>query len=207
MDVGSEIISGVGAAFVALAGAVGYLFRENRHLTKKHSEADTKHFEELEKIERELTRERIKSAYKDGEIIRLMTQIENLSGAESVEAVIVADALTGLICEWSTMALVIFGWQKREIIGKPITTLIPDRYMAEHSQGWEKFVQTKIPKGHIREFYGLHKSGNEKPITVQYEAFANHTGQVFVRARIRTRLNGTTVDTGSVKEGKEGKKR
>ena len=58
------------------------------------------------------------------------------------------------------------GIQKSEIIGKPITIIIPERYRKEHQEGLERFSNTGKPKiiGKTVEVSGRTKEGSDVPI-------------------------------------------
>ena len=68
----------------------------------------------------------------------------------------------------------IFGWRFEQVIGKPITLLIPQRYESRHWEYVEQFGKGTIPKrrmGVQRTVLALRASGEEFPI----EASISHT--------------------------------
>jgi two-component system cell cycle sensor histidine kinase/response regulator CckA len=81
------------------------------------------------------------------------------------DAIILADHL-GTISSWNKTAQVLFGYTEDEVLGKPLTMIMPVRYRAAHQKGMER-VQAA---GHSRlagkpiELHGLRKDGTEFPL-------------------------------------------
>ena len=59
----------------------------------------------------------------------------------ATDAIIVGDSL-GNIIVWNRTAQNMFGYQEAEVIGKPITLLMPARYRDAHSKGLERLRAT-----------------------------------------------------------------
>ncbi len=78
------------------------------------------------------------------------------------DAIIVADE-RGLIRSWNYSAEKIFGYSEREIIGKAISILMPERYIASHTSGLARFKETGESSlfGHPVELDGKRKDGTE----------------------------------------------
>lgn len=86
--------------------------------------------------------------------------------AESArEGIVTADA-TGSIVSWNPAAAEIFGYEDEEVLGRPLTTLMPDRYRTAHDAGFALFLSTHEPRviGKTVELNGLGKDGIEFPI-------------------------------------------
>jgi PAS domain S-box-containing protein len=64
----------------------------------------------------------------------------------------------------------IFGYSTEELIGKPITMLIPEHLYEAHNQGFNNYLTTEIRRTlwNALDFTGLHKSGLEIPIEVSF---------------------------------------
>ncbi len=60
----------------------------------------------------------------------------------SVDAIIVIDE-HGIIVEWNTQSMVMFGWAKDEALGRFIhETVIPERLRSNHIKGIERYLET-----------------------------------------------------------------
>lgn len=85
-----------------------------------------------------------------------------------------ADAFIGMdtagrITAWNTAAEEMFGWSRREVIGRPLTqTIVPMNYREAHQQGVEHFLATGVPRvlGKRLELAALHRNGHEFPIEI-----------------------------------------
>ena len=71
----------------------------------------------------------------------------------------------GKIVSWNTAAERLFGHTAGEILGQPLTTIMPTRYHEAHQRGLEHAKVTGIT-GRTIEFTGLRKDGSEFPIEV-----------------------------------------
>jgi two-component system phosphate regulon sensor histidine kinase PhoR len=83
----------------------------------------------------------------------------------AVDGVILADA-EGDVELWSPSAEAIFGYPESEIIGRPITQLMPDRYVAAHQAAMERALATGDfqSTGNVLELHGRRKDGSQFPI-------------------------------------------
>ena len=83
----------------------------------------------------------------------------------AVDAIILADSKRNIIF-WNKSAQNIFGYLEEEILGTPLTILMPERYRAAHQKGIERLKSTGESKyiGKISEMQGLRKDGNDFPI-------------------------------------------
>jgi two-component system, sensor histidine kinase and response regulator len=92
-------------------------------------------------------------------------QFRSISESAS-DGIIVCDK-DGSITIWNSAAGKIFGYKKEEVLGKNITTLMPERFKKAHTRGMQR-LQTVGEKKWIGEktleVFGLHKNGNEFPI-------------------------------------------
>jgi len=87
------------------------------------------------------------------------------------DAIIAADA-AGTIRYWNPGATRIFGYAAEEVIGQPLTTLMPDRFRAPHLQGIRRYVETREARvvGHTVELEGRRKDGSEFPLELSLAA-------------------------------------
>jgi PAS domain S-box-containing protein len=83
----------------------------------------------------------------------------------AADAIIVADS-AGCILAWNKSAQAIFGYDGVEMVGQPLTCLMPARYRDRHQRGLERFRATGTSDviGHTVELHGLRKDGREFPI-------------------------------------------
>ncbi|HJU05704.1 MAG TPA: PAS domain S-box protein [Nitrospiraceae bacterium] len=84
----------------------------------------------------------------------------------ALDAVIGIDA-NGLITEWNPQAETMFGWSRREVIGRPLTTtIIPPQHRDGHQRGLRRFLDTgEGPMLNKRfEITACHRDGHEFPI-------------------------------------------
>jgi PAS domain S-box-containing protein len=104
-----------------------------------------------------------------------------------VDAVIVSDEW-GRILAMSASAERLFGYDEREILGLPVTSLMPVRYRERHSLAIERAWRTGVYPlmGKTIDVHGLHKTGAEFPIanTLQREL---ENGTTYLIAYIRLR--------------------
>jgi len=83
----------------------------------------------------------------------------------AADAIILADS-SGSIISWNKGAQTIFGYAEEEILYKPLTILMPERYREVHKRGLEKVRSVNASQylGRTHEFSALGKDGSEFPI-------------------------------------------
>ncbi len=81
------------------------------------------------------------------------------------DAIITADAV-GLILTWNAAAERTFGYAAGEVIGRPLTMLMPQRFRAAHEAGIKRVTETGQTRviGTTVELVGLRRDGTEFPI-------------------------------------------
>ncbi|KRE51503.1 hypothetical protein ASG85_18095 [Paenibacillus sp. Soil724D2] len=81
------------------------------------------------------------------------------------DAIILADS-KGIIISWNTGAQLIFGYQEKDVLGKMLQIIIPERYREAHKKGMERYLSTGKPHviGKTVELQGLREDGSEFPI-------------------------------------------
>ncbi len=85
---------------------------------------------------------------------------------ETAQDAIICIDEKGIINVWNKSAEKIFGYSEDEIIGQPVTTIIPERYKKRHQEGLKRFSKTGEAKiiGKTLEIFGKTKGGIEIPI-------------------------------------------
>ncbi|MFZ5864366.1 MAG: PAS domain-containing sensor histidine kinase [Thermodesulfobacteriota bacterium] len=105
--------------------------------------------------------------------------------AAAVDAIISA-SVDDKIIFWNRAASEMFGYTEKEILGKPVTTLIPERYRAAHRAGVKRFLKTRVPVliGRTAELQGLRKGGIEFPMELSLSTW-NAKGRTYFTGIIR----------------------
>ncbi len=95
-------------------------------------------------------------------------------------AVIVAD-IDGTIISWNKSAEKIFLYAEEEILGKPLTILMPERYRNAHLAGLKHLISTGeyAVIGKVAEMYGLRKDGTEFPVEISLGTWKTEKGIFF----------------------------
>jgi len=81
------------------------------------------------------------------------------------DAIILADSW-GIIIDWNLAAQRIFGYTESEVLDKPLTLLIPERYREAHTKGLERIRRGGESRviGKTVELHGIRKGGCEFPL-------------------------------------------
>ncbi len=90
----------------------------------------------------------------------------------AIDAIILADS-DGNIISWNKGAQTIFSYEEKEVLGKPLTILMPERYREAHLRGLERVRTTGKSDyiGKISELHGLRKDGSEFPLELSRAAW------------------------------------
>ncbi|WBH15846.1 putative bifunctional diguanylate cyclase/phosphodiesterase [Sphingomonas radiodurans] len=72
----------------------------------------------------------------------------------------------GFIVSWNTAAEQLFGHSAQQVVGKPISIIIPTRHRAAHDAGLARAVRAGHSRlaGHAVEMLALHADGQELPV-------------------------------------------
>lgn len=101
-------------------------------------------------------------------------------------AIVTADE-TGNFVAVNQDAADMYGYTREEMLGKPVSLIMPPRFKAGHRAGFEHYVKTRQSIGLIGkpvEVYGLHKTGYEFPISV-FVTVDESTGKLLISNTMR----------------------
>ncbi|HEU4506343.1 MAG TPA: PAS domain S-box protein, partial [Nitrospira sp.] len=100
---------------------------------------------------------------------------------ESATDAIVVGNGRGIIVSWNRAASRLFGYSVEEIIGQPLTILMPERYRAAHERGMARMEATGKGTliGSVVELHGLRKDGEEFPIELSLATWQTAKGSYY----------------------------
>ena len=103
------------------------------------------------------------------------------SVAQSANDAIISADYAGNIISWNRGAETIFGYGEKEVLGKPLTVLMPERYRELHRTGLERLVATGEERilGKTLEWYGVRKNGSEFPLDLSIATWKTEGGTFF----------------------------
>jgi len=98
----------------------------------------------------------------------------------AADAIITADE-AGCIHTWNGSAQRLFGYSPEEVVGMPLTMLMPERYRAAHAAGIARFVAGGAPQviGRTVALHGLRRGGEEFPMELSLSTWTGATGRRF----------------------------
>lgn len=94
---------------------------------------------------------------------------------------IISSEYNGKIISWNKRAEIVFGYAEEEVLGKPLTILMPERFRYIHSRKLERLRLSGDSEydGKTHEFYGLRKDGSEFPIEISIATWETEEGTFF----------------------------
>jgi PAS domain S-box-containing protein len=101
--------------------------------------------------------------------------------AETASDAIVSADIRGNITYFNRSAELIFGYSAAEVLGKPLTLLMPERFHDAHRRGLERFLSTGEPRviGKRVEMAGRRKDGSEFPLELALASWRASGGIFF----------------------------
>lgn len=95
------------------------------------------------------------------------------------DAIVIADE-HGLIRSWNTAGTRLFGYAPEEIVGQPLTRLMPERYRDPHNEGFKRVRSNGgIGPGRRLEAEALRKDGREFPVECTLSTWNKGTAHYF----------------------------
>ncbi|MDI3539395.1 MAG: hypothetical protein PWQ52_518 [Methanolobus sp.] len=121
------------------------------------------------------------SSQKSAELGAIREKEKLLAFLRSVTYAVIFSDHSGRITFWNKMATALFGYEENEILGEPLTLIMPRRYRKAH-EGWDQIISigNSPVMGRLFEASGLRKDGSEFPLEI---------------AVTTTRLNGEVFHT------------
>ncbi|HET8979001.1 MAG TPA: EAL domain-containing protein [Solirubrobacteraceae bacterium] len=105
------------------------------------------------------------------------------SVAESATDAIVAADQRGVMISWNRGAERIFGYTEPEVVGKPLSMLMPQRFRELHDAGIQRVVDGGVAAsrliGSTVEVVGLRKDGREFPLELSLATWDSPKGRFF----------------------------
>lgn len=98
----------------------------------------------------------------------------------AIDAIVSGDS-KGHIISWNEGARRMFGYTEKQLIGKPIALIMPERFRARHQAGLERLAAggKATLLGKSIELIGLHKKHGEFPIELALSAWEVEGGRFF----------------------------
>ena len=119
----------------------------------------------VRRLEREITeRQRVEDALRESE-----GKYRHIINA-AADAIISLDE-QGLVCEFNAAAEQMFGFTKAELLGKPLTPIMPPHLRDAHAAGLQRYLMTgqrHLPRWHNIELPGYTKDGRAFPLEVSF---------------------------------------
>jgi len=96
------------------------------------------------------------------------------------DAIIIADNAANII-SWNIGAQSIFGYLEAEVLGRPLSLLMPERHRDAHQRGLERFRLTGKSQviGKTVELHGMRKDGSEFPLELSLASWQTAEGTFY----------------------------
>src|SRR4051794_17847863 len=98
----------------------------------------------------------------------------------ATDAIVSADA-EGRIISWNRAAQRVFGYTTDEILGRLLTSLMPEQYREQHERGMRRFLSSGEGRaiGHTVELEGLRADGTIFPVELALSTWTTREGRFF----------------------------
>lgn len=106
-------------------------------------------------------------------------EAHNRALTESVIDAVVSVDSQGVIMGWNRAAEVMFGFSDKEVVGRQIELLVPQRYRELHSRKRSREMVDQRFAGEIRQVIGVRKDGTEFPIEHSISPWETSKGTFF----------------------------
>lgn len=101
--------------------------------------------------------------------------------SQSANEAIITTNISGLILHWNSGAERIFGYAESEILGKRLTSIIPEDKIQQHQEGLDRVAHggDRHVIGKTVELTGRHKSGRIFPLELSLAEWETSSGKYF----------------------------
>ena len=143
------------------------------------------------------------SERKFNEELQLANHLKFQSLTQSATDAIISASSDGMIQSWNKAAEHIFGYHEKDVMGKPLTIIIPKEFREAHEAGIKRVATggKRHVIGKSVELFGLHKDGHTFPIELSLSTW-NVGGKVFYSGIIRD-ISERKENENKLKEQKE----
>ena len=181
---GYVILTMIGISILTRGMRSHLIKREQKRAELREAEIISKKNKELQQKNEQL--EDILSKLQMAQNSLIESESRFRSVAESANDALITANKTGNITFWNKSAEMIFGYSEDEIIGKPLTILMPERYRNAHLKGLERFYTTGQERimGDVVELEAVKKDGTEFPIELTLANWETHE-EKFVTGIVR----------------------
>lgn len=85
------------------------------------------------------------------------------------------------IIQWNNAASKLFGYQKEDVMAKPVSIIVPEKYAKAHNDSFNRFLKTGSPEiiGKSVALEGQTKNGNIVPIELSISAYKREGSWIF----------------------------
>ncbi|MCG6534384.1 MAG: PAS domain S-box protein, partial [Syntrophales bacterium LBB04] len=117
----------------------------------------------LVRVENQLTTAQQKIIDLEKASTRMESEAKFYSVAQSVNDAMISCDSSGKINFWNPAAAILFGYQEEEVLGQPLTMIMPERYRKAYQKGMERLQSGGDGPliGKTSELFGLKKDGAE----------------------------------------------
>jgi PAS domain S-box-containing protein len=123
---------------------------------------------------------------RDAEQLVRLSEARYRAVTETASDAIISADRHGIIRYFNPGAERTFGHEEQDIIGQPLTKLMPERFRQAHTEGMQRYLDTREARvvGRTVELVGLGKDGREFPIELSL-ASSDVDGDLFFTAIVR----------------------
>jgi PAS domain S-box-containing protein len=123
---------------------------------------------------------------RDAEQLVRLSEARYRAVTETASDAIISADRHGIIRYFNPGAERTFGHEEQDIIGQPLTTLMPDRFRQAHTAGMQRYLDTREARvvGRTVDLVGLSKDGREFPVELSL-ASSDVDGDLFFTAIVR----------------------